>query len=169
MTTIDTRRASHSFTSKFEREPNLNPFLERLTPREVEVLARLRQGKSNKIIARELEISESAVKVFVRRLLMKLHALNRTKVASQIVQREPTDDAGDAFEAIVLDLVDEGGKTKVAADVLLDLIHHEADALEATMRDEIEDSVLSNARIEQLLNKAADHQAGTDEWLSRLP
>jgi DNA-binding NarL/FixJ family response regulator len=53
-----------------------------LTPRESEVLARLRQGKPNKIIAHELEISESTVKVFVRRILIKLHASNRTEVAS---------------------------------------------------------------------------------------
>jgi DNA-binding NarL/FixJ family response regulator len=56
--------------------------LESLTPRESEVLARLRQGKPNKVIAHELEISESTVKVFVRRILMKLHASNRTEVAS---------------------------------------------------------------------------------------
>jgi DNA-binding NarL/FixJ family response regulator len=55
----------------------------RLTPRESEVLARLRQGKPNKIIARELEITENTVKVFVRRILMKLHASNRTEVACQ--------------------------------------------------------------------------------------
>jgi DNA-binding NarL/FixJ family response regulator len=54
---------------------------ESLTPRESEVLARLRQGKPNKIIAHELDISESTVKVFVRRILMKLHASNRTEVA----------------------------------------------------------------------------------------
>jgi DNA-binding NarL/FixJ family response regulator len=52
----------------------------RLTPRELEVLARLRQGKPNKVIAHELEISESTVKVFVRRILMKLRAMNRTEV-----------------------------------------------------------------------------------------
>ena len=54
----------------------------RLTPRESEVLARLRQGKPNKIIAHELEITENTVKVFVRRILMKLGASNRTAVAS---------------------------------------------------------------------------------------
>ena len=55
--------------------------LKRLTPRESEVLARLRQGKPNKIIAHELDISESTVKVFVRRILEKLHASNRTQLA----------------------------------------------------------------------------------------
>ena len=54
---------------------------EDLTPREMEVVARLRQGKPNKVIAYELEISESTVKAFVRRILIKLHALNRTEVA----------------------------------------------------------------------------------------
>jgi DNA-binding NarL/FixJ family response regulator len=54
---------------------------EGLTPREMEVVARLRQGKPNKVIAYELEISESTVKTFVRRILTKLNALNRTEVA----------------------------------------------------------------------------------------
>jgi DNA-binding NarL/FixJ family response regulator len=54
---------------------------EGLTPREMEVVARLRQGKPNKVIADELEISENTVKAFVRRILIKLNALNRTEVA----------------------------------------------------------------------------------------
>lgn len=67
--------ASEEGAHSAEREP-----FGRLTPRELEVLARLRQGKPNKVIAHELEISESTVKVFVRRILMKLRALNRTEV-----------------------------------------------------------------------------------------
>ena len=62
----------------FEHETSV---LRRLTPRESEVLARLGQGKPNKIIAHELDISESTVKVFVRRILDKLHASNRTQLA----------------------------------------------------------------------------------------
>jgi DNA-binding NarL/FixJ family response regulator len=52
-----------------------------LTPRELEVLARLREGKPNKVIARELDIKESTVKVFVRRILGKLRVSNRTQLA----------------------------------------------------------------------------------------
>lgn len=52
-----------------------------LTPRELDVVERLRQGKPNKIIAHELQISESTVKVFVHRILTKLGAINRTEVA----------------------------------------------------------------------------------------
>jgi len=54
---------------------------ERLTRREREVLDLLRQGKPDKIIAYELNISPSTVKVFVRQILLKLHAKNRTEVA----------------------------------------------------------------------------------------
>jgi DNA-binding NarL/FixJ family response regulator len=56
------------------------PVPDGLTPREMEVVARLRQGKPNKVIAYELKISESTVKAFVRRILIKLNALNRTEV-----------------------------------------------------------------------------------------
>src|SRR5919106_3056474 len=62
-------------------EGEASPFQD-LTPRESDVLARLRQGKPNKIIAHELKISESTVKAFVSRILTKLHASNRTEVAS---------------------------------------------------------------------------------------
>jgi DNA-binding NarL/FixJ family response regulator len=54
---------------------------ESLTSREADVVERLRQGKPNKVIAHELDISESTVKVFVHRILKKLGAVNRTEVA----------------------------------------------------------------------------------------
>ena len=57
------------------------PVFDSLTPREVEVLAHVSQGKANKVIAYELGISESTVKVFVRQILTKLSASNRTEVA----------------------------------------------------------------------------------------
>jgi DNA-binding NarL/FixJ family response regulator len=69
---------------------------ESLTPRESEVLARLRQGKPNKIIAHELDISESTVKVFVRRILMKLRASNRTEVACRLRGQIDSGRPGDA-------------------------------------------------------------------------
>jgi DNA-binding NarL/FixJ family response regulator len=56
------------------------PLSDGLTPREMEVVAKMRQGKPNEVIAYELAISESTVKAFVRRILIKLNALNRTEV-----------------------------------------------------------------------------------------
>jgi DNA-binding NarL/FixJ family response regulator len=52
-----------------------------LTPSEQRVLELLRKGQSNKVIARELNIGESTVKVHVRRIMRKLHAGNRTQAA----------------------------------------------------------------------------------------
>ena len=52
-----------------------------LTNREEEVLALLRQGKPNKLIAYELRMSENTVKVHVRRIIKKLHVMNRTEAA----------------------------------------------------------------------------------------
>ena len=51
------------------------------TPREIEVLHRLRQGLQNKIIAYELGISESTVKVHLRYVMKMLNASTRTQVA----------------------------------------------------------------------------------------
>lgn len=51
-----------------------------LTPRQLDVLCLLRQGKPNKIIAYELSMRESTVKVHVRAIMRKLKASNRTEV-----------------------------------------------------------------------------------------
>jgi DNA-binding NarL/FixJ family response regulator len=52
-----------------------------LTSRERLVIDLLRQGKPNKLIARELDMQESTVKVHVRNILRKLNAANRTHAA----------------------------------------------------------------------------------------
>jgi DNA-binding NarL/FixJ family response regulator len=54
---------------------------EPLTSRQLSVLQYLTQGKSNKIIAYELKMSESTVKVHVRNIMKKMRASNRTEVA----------------------------------------------------------------------------------------
>ncbi len=55
---------------------------QQLTPRERLILDLLKKGKQNKVIAYELELSESTVKVHIRAILTKLHARNRTEAAS---------------------------------------------------------------------------------------
>jgi DNA-binding NarL/FixJ family response regulator len=54
---------------------------QRFTPRQLEVLHLLRQGKPNKIIAYELNMQESTVKVHVREIMKKLKVSNRTEAA----------------------------------------------------------------------------------------
>ncbi|WP_431323951.1 LuxR C-terminal-related transcriptional regulator [Rhizobium sp. YTU87027] len=53
---------------------------ELFTPREEEVIDALSRGKPNKIIAYELKLRESTVKVHVRNIMKKLNASNRTEV-----------------------------------------------------------------------------------------
>jgi DNA-binding NarL/FixJ family response regulator len=53
----------------------------RLTPRQSQVLELLREGRPNKIIAYELAMRESTVKVHVRQIMRKLQATNRTEAA----------------------------------------------------------------------------------------
>jgi DNA-binding NarL/FixJ family response regulator len=48
--------------------------------RQLEVLERLKQGKQNKIIAHELNMCVSTVKVHIRHIMRKLKARNRTQV-----------------------------------------------------------------------------------------
>lgn len=58
-----------------------------LTPRQIEVLIYLCEGKPNKLIARELDMSENTVRVHVSAILAALGASNRTE-AILIAQRE---------------------------------------------------------------------------------
>lgn len=51
------------------------------TARQAAVVDALRRGKANKIIAYELKMRESTVKVHVRNIMKKLRATNRTEVA----------------------------------------------------------------------------------------
>jgi DNA-binding NarL/FixJ family response regulator len=68
---------SEDLLSEPEGEPRSR---DTLTSRQSEVLSELRKGKPNKIIAYELGMSESTVKVHVRNLMRKLGATNRTQV-----------------------------------------------------------------------------------------
>jgi DNA-binding NarL/FixJ family response regulator len=67
--------------SKGGPSEDIKESFESLTPRELEVLALLREGKPNKVIAHALGIREGTVKVFVQRILSKLHVSNRTQLA----------------------------------------------------------------------------------------
>jgi DNA-binding NarL/FixJ family response regulator len=57
-----------------------------LTARELEVLALIARGRSNKLIARELEVSEKTVKTHVSNLLGKLGVADRTQAALYAVR-----------------------------------------------------------------------------------
>lgn len=60
---------------------------ERLTERELEILALMAAGESNKAIARKLDISEGTVKTHVKSVLLKLGASSRTEAAAIAARR----------------------------------------------------------------------------------
>ena len=68
-------------SAAFEAIPLMNTNGKILTPRQKEVLGLLVQGKSNKVIARELAIAENTVRVHVASLLKFLNVINRTEAA----------------------------------------------------------------------------------------
>ncbi|WP_246666182.1 response regulator transcription factor [Aquamicrobium sp. LC103] len=63
------------------------------TPRQADVADALRKGKANKIIAYELNLCESTVKVHIRNIMRKLKATNRTEVAYKMRDLLPLDTA----------------------------------------------------------------------------
>jgi len=68
------------FMTAAEEAP-AHPLAEKLTQRELQVLRGLTEGKSNKEIARDLDISEPTVKLHMKTLYRKLEASNRTQAA----------------------------------------------------------------------------------------
>ncbi|MFT6033916.1 MAG: two-component system nitrate/nitrite response regulator NarL [Arenicella sp.] len=74
----------HLYSSEYNAKASLG---NALTPRQIEVLIYLCEGKSNKLIARELEMSENTVRVHVSAILSTLGAVNRSE-AILIAQRE---------------------------------------------------------------------------------
>jgi DNA-binding NarL/FixJ family response regulator len=60
------------------------PVASKFTSRQSAVAEALRCGKANKVIASELNLCESTVKVHIRNIMKKLGATNRTEVAYKI-------------------------------------------------------------------------------------
>jgi DNA-binding NarL/FixJ family response regulator len=69
------------------------PLAGMFTLRQAEVVQALRRGKANKIIAYELNLRESTVKVHIRNIMKKLKATNRTEVAYKLNDLFPPDSA----------------------------------------------------------------------------
>ena len=67
------------------KEEKINPFAA-LTPREYEILTLLAEGQSNKVIARNLGISDGTVKLHVKAILRKLKISSRITAAVMAVE-----------------------------------------------------------------------------------
>lgn len=64
----------------------VSPFAE-LTPRELEILCLLAEGQSNKVIARNLGITDGTVKLHVKAILRKLDVHSRVEAAVMAVEQ----------------------------------------------------------------------------------
>ncbi len=73
--------------SRLMRKLSDSPGSEDLSPRELDVLRLVTQGKQNKEIAAELFITERTVKFHISSILSKLNAGNRTEAVSIAVQQ----------------------------------------------------------------------------------
>lgn len=69
-----------------EQPADRHPLATKLTERECQVLKGLTEGKSNKEIARDLDLSEPTIKLHVKTLYRKVGASNRTQAA--LIARE---------------------------------------------------------------------------------
>jgi DNA-binding NarL/FixJ family response regulator len=69
-----------SLTPSAEDPRPATPLTGQFTHRQMAVLRLVRQGKANRTIARELDMSESTVKAHVRNVMQKLKATNRTQI-----------------------------------------------------------------------------------------
>ncbi|WP_265516553.1 LuxR C-terminal-related transcriptional regulator [Nitratireductor luteus] len=78
----------NSITADVSRD---NRLTELFTPRQIKVANAIRQGKPNKVIAYELNMCESTVKVHIRNIMHKLKATNRTEIAYKVRDMFPSD------------------------------------------------------------------------------
>jgi len=76
------------------RVPAQSPALAELTPREREILCHLAEGQSNKVIARNLGISDGTVKLHVKAILRKLAVHSRVEAAVIAVEQNICSRAG---------------------------------------------------------------------------
>lgn len=69
------------FMTQEEEATAPNPLAEKLSRRELQALEGLSKGKSNKEIARDLDLQEPTIKLHVKTLYRKIGAANRTQAA----------------------------------------------------------------------------------------
>jgi DNA-binding NarL/FixJ family response regulator len=78
--TCDPKRRTDHFIASDDKPDEYRSTVA-FTKREGEIIVHLHNGTQNKIIAHEMHISESTVKVHLRNIMKKLNATNRTQVA----------------------------------------------------------------------------------------
>ena len=73
--------ARQGFTAPLDGQPPAVEGRPHFTERQLAIIACVRRGEPNKIIAHKLNMTESTVKVHIRNIMRKIKAKNRTEVA----------------------------------------------------------------------------------------
>ena len=88
---LDAIRAVHGgrryILAEVAQEIALHAAEEPLSAREIDVLQRVAAGKANKVIARELAVSEDTVKAHLRNIFAKLQVNDRTQAVTVALRR----------------------------------------------------------------------------------
>ncbi len=84
-TVISSELTSQLANALHQESTAKNRSIKELTDREIQILNGIADGKSNKLIARDLDIAEGTVKVHVKNLLQKLHFHSRVEAAIWVV------------------------------------------------------------------------------------
>jgi two-component system, NarL family, nitrate/nitrite response regulator NarL len=78
---VRNRSNGDSASAPLDKQEQDDKALKLLSPREREILALIARGDSNKLIARELDIAETTVKIHVQHILRKLDLSSRVQAA----------------------------------------------------------------------------------------
>ena len=73
---------SRAISSEVQHQLAMDPPLQKLSPRQTEIVAALTKGLANKEIADSLGLSIPRVEELIRTILSKLHAANRTEIVA---------------------------------------------------------------------------------------
>jgi DNA-binding NarL/FixJ family response regulator len=159
------------------REPVSNeateePWQNLLTHRQRAVLMLISEGKSNKLIADTLRISESTVKAHVKQIMQRLQVANRTQAALIATQKRRSADANPAEDfTALLQHFPESQRSKVveiqAPQMDLDFFRTKAEHCRLLLAINASPEVEQQLRIwEQEFDKLADQLE--ERQLSRL-
>lgn len=86
LTGVLAKVVTHGDSSEEPPEAEADGLFSSLTPRESEILCHVAEGQSNKVIARNLGISDGTVKLHVKAILRKLEVHSRVEAAVMAVE-----------------------------------------------------------------------------------
>ena len=84
-----TSQVARMVVRSFLEEPADRSETEHLSPREMEILALVAQGRANKEIASQLHISPGTVRIHLSHIYEKLHVRCRTEAAAKYFSSKP--------------------------------------------------------------------------------